>query len=131
MPEPLRPIFLADDEADDEFLIRHRLRKTGPQREVVSFKDGADLVDFMEGEIKGGRSVAGLLLLDLKMPRLDGFDALRWIREQEALSQLNVVVITSSQRPEDSERALAIGARRVMVKFPSVEDLAGVAMAFA
>ena len=126
-----RPILVADDEPDDEFLIRHRLSKSQTSHPIVSFTDGADLVEYLEDLIRKGGDIPRLLFLDLKMPRMDGFDSLTWIRSRNDLDPLTVIVVTSSSRPEDIERARSCGARQVMTKFPSAEDLALSVSAFA
>lgn len=125
MPTSALPsILIADDDSDDEFLIRRRLSQVGAPNPVLSFTDGADLVEFLEKEPVPSQPTPRLLLLDLKMPRMDGFDTLRWIRERPALNGLKVVVITSSNREEDATQAVSCGASRVLVKFPTRETLA-------
>jgi len=57
-----------------------------------------------------------LLLLDLKMPKKNGFEVLEWIRQQPGLRRLRVVVLTTSDAPEDIDRAYELGANAFMVK---------------
>lgn len=127
----LRPILIADDEADDEFLIRHRLVKSGTPHPILAFADGADLIEYLETVRTRGHIGPRLLFLDLKMPKVDGYDALRWIRSQQDLGGLTVVVVTSSERQEDKERARACGAQQVLTKFPSAEELGEAVSRFA
>ena len=127
--DALPAILIADDDSDDEFLIRRRLSQVGIANPVLSFPDGADLVEFLEKKPAASAPAPRLLLLDLKMPRMDGFDTLRWIRERPAFNGLKVVVITSSNREQDSVQAVSCGASRVLVKFPSRETLAEIVAA--
>lgn len=122
-------ILLADDESDDAFILQHRLAKSGIHNPVLAFSDGADVIEFLTKLLAHGSVLPRVLLLDLKMPRMDGFDTLQWIRGQKAFDSLTVAVVTSSGRPEDAQRALAAGAQSVFVKFPSGEELAKVVLA--
>jgi len=121
---PLDPILIADDESDDVFVLTHRLKKAGIQNPIVEFKDGADLVDYVSQHAESGTFKAALLLLDIKMPRLDGFDTLEWLRQKAGLKMLRVAMVSSSQRPDDKSRAFAAGANEYFEKFPSPADLA-------
>jgi len=63
------------------------------------------------------------MLLDLNMPMKDGFDVLDWLRKQSGLKRLSSIVLTSSLRPEDVERAFELGAHSYLVKPAALEDL--------
>jgi CheY-like chemotaxis protein len=126
--ESLRPILIADDESEDRFFLQKALRKAGVRNPILEFRDGADLVEFLAkqtSEEKSLREIADLLFLDLKMPLVDGFDTMRWIRGQPALKLLQIVVVSSSSLPQDQERASALGAR-YLEKYPTSETLARV-----
>lgn len=64
-----------------------------------------------------------LVILDLIMPRLDGFGVLDWTREQSGLEQLPVVVLTSSSNPGDEARAMSLGARAFLTKPADLDTL--------
>jgi DNA-binding response OmpR family regulator len=64
-----------------------------------------------------------LLLLDLKMPRLDGFDVLEWVRQQPGFSSLQVVIFSSSDEAKDINRAYGLGANWYLVKPHSMDEL--------
>jgi len=99
------------------------LRKAGVLNPLVIFRDGDELVKFLEGiERDGGRPC--LLLLDLRMPMLDGFDVLAWLNERPRFRDLPVAVITSSMRPEDRQRVIEAGVSEYLEKFPTEADLA-------
>ena len=63
------------------------------------------------------------MLLDLKMPRLDGFDVLEWVRKQPGLSSLQIVIFSSSGEPRDINRAYGLGANWYLVKPHSMAEL--------
>lgn len=115
-----------DDDPDDRFLVEHRLRKAGVLNPAMVFNDGKMLVEFLEQLAGNDGRRPSLLLLDLKMPLVDGFDVLAWLRGRPEFQNLPVAVITSSTHPADRERALESGAMEYLEKFPSAADLARV-----
>ena len=125
-PQELRPILITDDEADDAFLLEHRLRKAGVPNPILLFRDGDELLQYFAALPRSTEGKPLLLLLDLKMPMLDGFDVLAAVRTEARLRGLPVTVITSSTRPVDRDRALGAGADGFLEKFPSPAELAGV-----
>lgn len=119
-------ILVADDDPNDLFLLRRRFSKAGLKNPVVCFRDGTELVTFLRpialsGE-NGVRPVA--IFLDIKMPGLDGFEVLRWIRRQRALKEIPVVVLSGSDEPRDVKRATELGAVRFVIKHPPPEIFA-------
>ncbi|MES2693036.1 MAG: response regulator [Verrucomicrobiota bacterium] len=115
---------MADDESDDLFLIEHRLQKAGIKNPIVKFRDGEELIAFFDSQ--PGAPKPCVLLLDLKMPLVDGIDVLAWLRRHPDLAQLPVAVVTSSPTPLDRERARAAGANEYHEKFPSAEELSAI-----
>jgi CheY-like chemotaxis protein len=83
-------------------------------------RDGEEVVAYLKGDGKFYNReeypLPSLLLLDLKMPRMDGFEVLKWIRAQQGLSTLRVVVLTSSERIRDVNIAYNLGANSFLVK---------------
>lgn len=127
MPETPAPILIADDDPNDLFLVRRRLQKAGIKHPIVTFQDGEELVNFLrEANVGNGEKsgpVSSLVFVDIKMPRMDGFDVLRWIRRQRAFKDLPVVVLSGSDEPRDIRRAQELGATHYLVKLPSAEEL--------
>jgi CheY-like chemotaxis protein len=116
--EPL--ILLVEDREDDVVLLRRSFEKAAIANPLQVVKDGEDAIAYLSGT---GRFSARkefplpeLVLLDLKLPKLDGFEVLRWIRTQPALSGLRVVVLTSSNNLRDMNLAYALGANSFLVK---------------
>ncbi|MGH7959874.1 MAG: response regulator [Opitutaceae bacterium] len=125
----LLPILITDDESEDRFFLQKALRKAGVKNPILEFRDGADLLEFLESQASDHKSsgeIADLLFLDIKMPLVDGFDAMRSIRDNPALSLLKIVIVSSSNLPKDQERAAELGAARYLEKYPTSEMLARV-----
>jgi CheY-like chemotaxis protein len=123
-------ILLAEDDENDVFLLRRALEKAGVANELVVARDGQEALDYLGGSIEGGgarrRPLPSLLLLDLKMPRLNGFDVLAWLATRPDLSGLPVVVLTSSAHEADMAEAHRLGADDYRVKpsdFPNLVKL--------
>ena len=82
--------------------------------------DGQEAIDYLQGGAKyadrEAHPLPDLLLLDLKMPKLNGFDVLSWLRRQPGLKRLLVTVLTSSDQPKDINRAYDLGANSYLLK---------------
>ena len=102
---PQRFILLVEDNPDDEALTLRALRKNNIANSVVVARDGPEALDFLFGTgAHAGRDVNDLpqiVLLDLKLPKLDGFEVLRRIRADDRTKFLPVVVLTSSKEERD------------------------------
>ncbi len=120
---PPKPFFIyAEDDPDAVVLVRAALRKIGAEDCLIHTPDGNALTDCLRDAIIG-QTLPAFVLLDIKMPRAGGFDALRWIRLMPQLKALPVVIISASSRPEDVELATALGATSYLIKPTSYEDL--------
>jgi two-component system, response regulator len=102
---PQKFILLVEDNPDDEALTLRALHKNKLANGVVVARDGAEAVDFLFGTgAHAGRDVGDLpqiVLLDLKLPKLDGFEVLRRIRGDDRTKTLPVVILTSSKEERD------------------------------
>jgi len=119
MTQPLR-ILVAEDDPNDVLLLRRAFDKTGLASFVEFVQDGQEAIDYLQ-ELKSFDEGADnlmptLLLLDLKMPRLSGFEVLEWLRQQPRFEKLLIVVFSSSDHPADRSRACALGAHSYLVK---------------
>jgi CheY-like chemotaxis protein len=104
-------VLLVEDDEDHAFLIRRALRDLdGTTIEVELVRDGEQAIACLERGHFDERTLPQLVLLDLKIPRQDGFEVLRRIRADAALRTLPVVVMTSSERDDDRDQALRLGA---------------------
>ena len=124
MKEETPPIVLVDDEPESLFLIQRQFRRAGVPNRVVTLGGGRDVIDYLSAACRGASGLPCLLLLDVKMPEMTGFDVLEWIRAQPGLQQLRVVMLSSSDDPNDMKRARRLGAREYLLKYPAPETLA-------
>ena len=113
-------ILIAEDNDDHVLLLRRALQKGALLNPVFVVKDGEEAISYLKGEGKYADRyeypLPSLLLLDLKMPRKNGFEVLEWIRQQPGLKRLRVVVLTTSDAPRDVDRAYELGANAFMIK---------------
>lgn len=121
------PILVAEDDPDDAFMLRRAFAKANVANPLAFVVDGEEAIEYLGGTGRyGGHSRQPLpvvLLLDLKMPRCNGFEVLEWVREHPGLGRLPVVVLTSSRESTDIARAYELGANSYLVKPGSPEDL--------
>ncbi|NPU92884.1 MAG: response regulator [Gammaproteobacteria bacterium] len=98
-------ILLVEDNADDELLALRALKKTSVPNHVVVARDGEEALEYLFGRGKyEGRNVGEqpkVVFLDLKLPKLNGIDVLRSIRMDNRTSRMPVVLLTSSDEPQD------------------------------
>jgi CheY-like chemotaxis protein len=112
-------VLVADDSADDRFLLQSAMRRATRLRIVAEVADGAEVIAYLKGrDAYADRErypLPDLLLLDLKMPQMDGFEVLEWMRPQ-SFPGLTVVVLTDSMQADHIKRALDLGADLFQVK---------------
>jgi two-component system response regulator len=113
-------ILLVEDSADDEALTLRALKKNKIRNEVVIARDGAEALDFLFGTgAYAGRDLKimpTLILLDLKLPKIDGLEVLRRIRADERTKLLSVVILTSSREEQDLIDGYSLGAKSYIRK---------------
>ena len=115
----LRPILLAEDNPKDVELTLEALDQHNLANKVVAVKDGIEVLEFLryEGRFKlRNRENPAVLLLDIKMPRMDGIELLQIIRNDMALKFLPIVMLTSSREESDLIRSYELGANAFVVK---------------
>jgi len=113
-------ILLVEDNADDEKLTLRALTKNNIRNEVVVARDGAEALDFLFGSgAYAGRNLnvmPQLVLLDLKLPKLDGLEVLRCLRTDDRTKLLPVVILTSSDEEQDRIQSYGLGANSYVRK---------------
>ena len=113
-------ILLVEDNPDDEALTLRALRKANVANRVVVARDGVEALDYLFGTgAHAGRDAPGvpeLVLLDLKLPRVDGLEVLRRIRTDARTALLPVVILTSSNEERDRIQGYTLGANSYVRK---------------
>jgi len=113
-------ILLIDDNEDDCLLIRKAFERAGLSYRIQSVRSGVDGIAYLSGgppyEDRKKYPLPVLVLLDIRMPTIDGFEVLRWIRKQPALAKLCVVMLTSSDEIPDVNLSHQLGASAFLVK---------------
>jgi two-component system, response regulator len=113
-------ILLVEDNPDDALLTRRALSQNNLCNDVVHARDGVEALDYLFGTgAHEGRDVEDLpvvMLLDLKLPKLDGLDVLRRVRADERTRTLPVVILTSSREEQDLVAGYRLGANSYVVK---------------
>lgn len=113
-------ILFAEDSDNDTLLIQCGFEKARFPFLLQFVEDGVAALDYLSGKGKYADRerypLPTVLLTDLKMPRMDGFELLRWIRSQETWRNLPVIVMTGSNQVEDRMRAMDLGANFYIVK---------------
>lgn len=117
-------IFLVEDDPDHEALAIRALRKANVVNEITVAHDGAEAIEFVNGIIRGENAMPQLVLLDLKLPKVDGLDVLRAIRAAEKTAILPVVVLTSSDEERDIVSSYRLGVNSYIRKPVNFTDFA-------
>jgi CheY-like chemotaxis protein len=117
---PSSVILLVEDDADDEALTVRALRRGGIQQAIVVVRDGVEALDYLFGTgAHAGRDLGAMpqvMMLDLKLPRLDGLEVLRRVRADERTRFLPVVILTSSDEERDRLNGYRYGANSYVRK---------------
>ena len=120
-------ILVAEDDPTDAYFFQRAFRRAGLPVVLHFVRDGQEVIDYLQGTGPFADRTAHpppqLLLLDLKMPRLDGFDVLEWVRQQPGFNGLQVVIFSSSDEAKDINRAYGLGANWYLVKPHSMDEL--------
>lgn len=113
-------ILLVEDNPDDEALALRALRQNDVTSEVVVARDGVEALDYLLGEGpsvgRDTRAMPQLVLLDLKLPRINGLEVLRRLRADERTKLLPVVILTSSKEQQDLQTGYGYGANSYVCK---------------
>jgi len=113
-------ILLVEDNINDAELAIRALRKNNIANNLIHLTDGAEALDFLFGRGKylerNINNKPKVILLDLKMPKVDGIEVLKQIKQNEDTKTIPVVVLTSSKENPDVEQAYLLGANSYMVK---------------
>ena len=113
-------ILLIEDNSDDEALTLRALKKNNISNEIVIARDGVEALDFLFGTGAYASRVGGvlpqLILLDLKLPKLDGFEVLKRLHADPRTKLIPVVILTSSKEQQDIVNGYGLGANSYVRK---------------
>jgi CheY-like chemotaxis protein len=112
-------IILAEDDDGHASLIKRNLKRAGLMNEIIHFKDGQETLDFLfqgKKDKEEVKNVASLLLLDIKMPRVDGLEVLRKVKQDEFLKKMPVIMITTTDDPREIDKCHELGCSNYITK---------------
>jgi len=115
-----RTILLVEDNPDDEMLTLRALKRNRIENQIVVVRDGVEALDYLfctgAYSKRDPNDMPALILLDLRLPKVDGVEVLRRIHEDERTNLLQVIILTSSNADRDMVASLAYGANAYMQK---------------
>jgi CheY-like chemotaxis protein len=119
-----KTILVAEDDPNDQFLIQRELEKLTFPVQVRFVNDGEQTVAYLSALDKPGCQFPkpDLMFVDLKMPRLNGFELLEWMRKHGLCERILTVVVSSSSLQQDIDRAYDLGANAYLVKPANLQD---------
>lgn len=130
MSERAPTLLVIEDAQDQAILVGVAARRAHPGLDVRIVNEGLDGISYLAGEApfedRRANPTPDLVILDLKMPDVNGFEVLTFIRERLAPAPYPVVVLTASEDPEDERRALELGAVDFQVKPTDLDSLGNV-----
>ena len=120
-------VLVADDDSNDVFFLRRAFQKAGLANQVLDVPDGEMAIDYLSGaQDFSDRSrfpVPNLLFLDLKMPKVSGFEVLEWLSKRQELTHMRVVVLSSSGLQSDIQKARTLGAHDYRIKPADIDEM--------
>jgi two-component system response regulator len=120
-------LLLVEDLHDDVFFFNLALKRAGLNATLHVAVDGTEAVDYLTNKGKFSDPALcprpDIIFLDLKMPNMNGFEVLEWIRNNPVEPPLKVVILTGSEEPADKIRAQKLGAMAYLIKPPSPAKL--------
>jgi CheY-like chemotaxis protein len=124
-------ILLVDDNPGDVRLAREVFTEAGLPAEVRSAGDGVEAVTILQRMLSGTADIPALVLVDINMPRMNGFELMAFIKRQPQLAQVPVFILSSSRRDADAARAHDLGAEGYLVKPESFDGYIEIATSLA
>jgi len=120
-------ILIVDDDENDIFFVKRAFTEINVHCTFHTLKNGQEAVDYLQGEGEYANRqkfpIPMMILMDLKMPIMDGFQVLAWLRSREGIKVIPTIVFSSSDLPNDITRAYELGANSFMTKSVTYDGL--------
>ncbi len=120
-------VLLAEDNADDAIFIKRAIRKAGAPVSLQHVENGEEAMSYLLGEgcycDRERYPFPALIVTNMKMPRMNGLELLAWIKQQPSLKHLPVLVMSSSEDPDEMSQVAALGGSSYFVKTSSLDTL--------
>jgi CheY-like chemotaxis protein len=120
-------VMLVEDNPDDVLLVRRAFARLGFDHPLIAVSDGQAAIDYLDGRDgfadRGAHPLPAMILLDLKLPKVSGHEVLSWLRAQEILRRIPVVILSTSDERSDVNRAYDLGANSYLRKPVSFDAL--------
>ncbi|MEX2382707.1 MAG: response regulator [Opitutales bacterium] len=120
-------ILIADDDSGHTRLVEKNLERAGLRNPIMKFADGQDILDFLFGDgsgLKREDKAGYLLLLDIRMPRVDGVEVLRKVKQDDQLKKIPIIMLTTTEDPREVSRCHELGCNNYIVKPVDYEKFA-------
>jgi len=115
------PVVMVDDSETDLDIAKRVFERSKLENPFMTFFDGSSFLDYMEQVRMGRRPIPALVLMDVNMPMLNGFETIESLRSEKQFSTIPVVVmLTNSDNPADSQKAMKVGANGFQTKFSDI-----------
>lgn len=112
-------IIITEDNEGHAHLVRKNLRRAGIKNDILHFSNGQDLLDFLfqkKNDLHRSSDMPYLLLLDINMPKIDGIEALRQIKHDDRLRKIPVIMLTTTDNPQEIEKCYELGCNIYVTK---------------
>ncbi len=116
-------VVLAEDDDGHALLVSKNIERAGHVGRIVRLRDGCEVIDYFHGPRRGGERPTShsILLLDINMPRLSGIDALQQLKQDAATANLPVIMLTTTDDPQEVARCYSLGCN-IYVRKPVVYE---------
>lgn len=116
-------ILLVEDNEGDIFLTTETLEDGNITNRISIARDGLDAIDLLEKSVTNSQDLPDLVLLDINLPKVNGFAVLKHIKDSNSLGHIPVIILTTSNSPEDKKMATELKANNYLFKPAEINDI--------